>query len=207
MSATTPRNKRLNQEDRTALINFAQKNVTAPEAKASLDAAYKEAKKVVMQVVREKYPAKDMKVLEKYGAAEADKCIRYGSPYDHESAFIFFDDDNDAPLVPRRQGCHQRIHIWSIEQRAILDTYQLARQAFKKAKDEKLNAYTRLIIGSSTFNDLVAIWPAAEGLRSKIIPVTPQQRALAVLSAETIAMIRTDNAGAGRGGASEGEAQ
>jgi len=42
----------------------------------------------------------------------------------------------------------------------------------------------------------VAVWPAAEQLRSNIIPATVEQRALAVLSEEAIARIKADNAGA-----------
>lgn len=190
------RNKALNQTDRDRLLTFANSNIACPAEQAVFDAAYLKARAIVLVVVRDKYPPKDMKVLDKYKVARHDTCIRYGARYDSDSAFHFKDDDKDVPLVPGISDCSGRTYEWTAEHRSVLDEYQLAREALKKARKEKFDAYKRLVTGSRTFNDVVAVWPAAEALRDRIVPETNQQRALAVLSAEAIAMIRADNAGA-----------
>jgi hypothetical protein len=188
-------NKRLSKEDREILRTFAGKHINCPAEKAALDAIYKTAKKVVLEVVRQKYPVKDMAVLNKYNQAAPDKCIMFGaSRYDRDAIFFFVDDD--APLVPGRDGCQERHYPWTAEQKAVLAEYQLKRLALERAKKDKLDTYTRLIFGSNTFNDITTIWPAAEELRPRIVPQNSFQRGLSVLSESAIAMIKADNAGA-----------
>jgi transposase len=188
-------NKRLNNSDRELLRNFVRGKIACETEQEIFEKAYKAAKIIVLNVVRKRFPMKDMKLLQKYEAAKLDGCINYGGYYDTDSQFRFHLNDKDIPLVPKNGSCNQRHYEWSKDDHVILSAYQLARQALKKAKNEKTNAYERLIIGSTTFNDIVAVWPAAEILRSKIIPQNTEQRALAVLSEDVIAMIKADNAG------------
>jgi len=191
------KDKTLNAELRNLLKRFAFENVKSPKEQAAFDAAYAKAKPLVIDTVTAKYPAKDMKVLDKYGAAVHEKRVAYGGYYDNESTFYFLDKDaQSAPLVPRHVTHNHISYGWTKEVRAALDAYVLARQALNKALDEKKADYTRLIEGSRTFNEVVAVWPAAEQLRPKIVPATVEQRALAVLSEEAIARIKADNAGA-----------
>lgn len=190
-----PKDKALNNDLRNKLKAFAITNVKCPAEKAALDTAYAVAKTFVVAAVHAIYPVKDMKVLERYGAATADTCIRFGGHYDYESVF-HFNDAVEAPYVPRYNGCSERKYEWSKEALVALNAYVLARQAHAKALQAKKDDYIRLIDGSRTFNDVVGIWPAAEQLRSKIVPVTVEQRALAVLSEDAIARIKADNAGA-----------
>jgi hypothetical protein len=192
---STKTNKRLNEKDREILKNFASNNISCEAEQANYEKAYKAAKTTVLKVVQSRFPVKDMKLLLKFEVAQPDKCICYSGYYDIDGQFRFHHDDKDIPLVPKSGGCHTRGYDWSKEDREILSAYQLARQALEKAKNEKNNAYYRLINGSTTFNDIVAVWPAAEILRDKIIPQNTEQRALAVLSQEAIAMIKADNAG------------
>jgi hypothetical protein len=192
---TKLKDKFLNAELRKRLKIFVGANVKCPKEKATLDAAYAVAKPFVTAAVVAAYPPKDMKVLEKYGAAKRDTCIQYGGRYDHESSFMF-NEAAEAPLVPRHTGCGDRGYVWSKEAKDALNAYVLARQAHAKAVRTKQDDYIRLIDGSRTFNDVVAVWPAAEQLRSNLIPATVEQRALAVLSEEAIARIKADNAGA-----------
>ena len=189
-------NKSLNKADREALMNFASANISCAEEAAAMDAAYDIAKPLLLTTVHNRFPPTDMAVLERYGAARRDDCVRFGGSYDTESTFYFRKGDTDVPLVPRQTGCSQLYYEWNKEARAALNAYVLARQAYEKARKNKLEDYRRLIVGSRTFNDVVAVWPAAEAMRAKLIPKTPQQRALAVLSEEAIARIRADNAGA-----------
>jgi hypothetical protein len=192
----TKSNKRLNKEDRNILTNFVVKNISCEAEQKNLEKAYGIAKNTVLRVVTSRFPAEDMKLLLKFNVAQYDKCIRYGGNYDRDGEFRFHHEDKDIPLVPNSGACNTRRYDWSKEDMAILSAYQLARQALERAQHEKIKAYERLINGSTTFNDVVEIWPAAETLRSRIIPQNTQQRALAVLSQETISMIKADNAGA-----------
>jgi hypothetical protein len=189
-------NKRLTISDRTTLREFASKNILCKDEELIFEAAYKIAKEVILEVVEQKFPKKDMLVLQKHNCARVDRCIRFGSHYNNESKFQFFELDKQAPLVPNNGGCHTRIYDFNKEQMDHINTYVLARQKLETAKQSKLEIYARLINGSVTFNDVVEVWPAAEALRAKIIPTTTDQRALAVLSQEAIAMIKSDNAGA-----------
>lgn len=189
-------NKSLNKADREALMSFAHNNIVCAEEAAAMDAAYDRAKPLLLAAVHNRFPAADMEVLERYGAARRDDCVRFGGSYDTESTFYFRKGDADVPLVPRQTGCGQLYYEWSKEARNALNAYVLARQAYEKARKSKLDDYRRLIVGSRTFNDVISVWPAAEAMRAKLIPKTPEQRALAVLSEEAIARIRADNAGA-----------
>jgi hypothetical protein len=189
-------NKKLNISDRVALREFASRNISCKEEEAIFQAAYKTTKQIIIAAVEQKFPKKDMLVLQKYGAAIVDLCIRFGSHYNTESKFQFFKLDQEAPLVPNNGGCHTRTYDFNRAQMDQINTYVLARQKLENARKAKLEIYARLINGSITFNDVVEVWPAAEALRAKIIPKTTDQRALAVLSQEALAMIKSDNAGA-----------
>lgn len=189
-------NKTLNKADREALMEFANRNITCPDEKAALEAAYSAAKPLVLQTIHTRFPPADMAILERYGAARRDDCIRFGGSYDTDSTFYFNSGDPDVPLVPRQSGCGQLYYEWSREARDSLNAYVLARQKLEKARRSKMEDYRRLIVGSRMFNDVVEVWPAAEALRPKLIPKTKEQRALAVLSEEAIARIKADNAGA-----------
>lgn len=190
---TKLKDKVLNKEMRDALALFATDNVKCPKEEAALDAAYEKAKPLVLDAVVKVYPPADMKVLAKYGAAISKTVIGFGGNYDHDSEFRFR-TEAEAPLVPRYN--HNIRVEFTKDARKTLDAYVLARQALGKALTEKRRDYYQLIKGSRTFNEVVAVWPAAEALRAKLIPETVQQRALAVLSAEAIERIKRDNAGA-----------
>jgi len=188
-------NKTLNKSDRKLLFTFAKSNITCPAEQAAFDAAYDTAKPFVIDAVHKRFPPADMAIMAKYGATREDPCIGFGGFYDPDSVFRFKPGEA-LPLVPRTTGCGELRYDWSKEALAALNAYVLARQAHRKALDSKIEDYRRLIIGSRTFNDVAAVWPAVEALRTKLIPKTPEQRALAVLSEETIARIKADNAGA-----------
>lgn len=190
------KDKTLNKVDRKKLFEFAKANVKCPAEQAALDAAYKTAKPFVLSVVHLRFPPKDMKVLDRYGAARRDECVSFGGFYDSDSVFRFRANDVDIPLVPRQNSCRELSYDWSKEARDALNAYVLAKQAHKKAVDQKIEDYRRLIMGSRMFSDVVAVWPAAEVLRERLMPKTVEQRALAVLSEDAIARIRADNAGA-----------
>lgn len=190
------KDKTLNKDDREKLFAFAKANITCPVEQKAMDDAYKVAKPFVLDTVHSRFPLKDMKVLDRYGAARRDECIRFGGLYDNDSVFRFRSGDTDIPLVPRQNSCRELDYEWSKEARDALNAYVLARQAHNKAMERKTEDYRKLIVGSRMFNDVVAVWPAAEAIRDRLMPKNVEQRALAVLSEDAIARIRADNAGA-----------
>lgn len=190
-----PKNKLLNQRDRDLLYKFAAEHISAPAEKQAVDTSYEKCKQFVLATVNKAFPPADMKVLEKYGAARVDCCIRFGGPYDHESVFQFRDDDKSAPLLPRYNDCSSRQYDWTTDERKALNAHVLAVRKLHAALAAKREDYRKLIVGCRTFNEVTTIWPAAEKLRNTIIPATVEQRALAVLSEEAIARIKADNAG------------
>lgn len=193
--STKIKDRALNTAMRNRLLAYAKDTIKCPKEEEALDAAYNRAKPYVIEAVRKTFPVKDMKVLEKYGLAYPDQCIRFGGRYNHDEVFNFR-TEKEAPHRPRYTSCSEHQYEWSAEARKALITYVLARQAHAKAMQQKEKDYKRLIVGSRTFGDVVSVWSAAEKLRSTLIPATSEQRALAVLSEDAIARIKADNAGA-----------
>lgn len=188
------KDKVLNKGDRDQLIIFANKNIKCAAEEAEMNVAYEEAKPFVLAAVEAKFPVEHMLILEKYGAARRDECIRYGGRYDHDSVFHL--KKSEAVLVPRFSGCNELDYDWSKEAKAALQAYGLAKLIFEKAFKAKLADYRTLITGCRTFNEVASVWPAVEALRPKLIPDTTEKRALSVLSEDALARIRADNAGA-----------
>lgn len=194
-TATPQKNKRLSQANRDTLYGFAKKQITATESSADLDAAYEAAAQAVHDAVVAKYPQKDMLVLERYAAATRDACIYVSSGHYDYNQFRFRDGDKRIPLRPGRgDGCNSR-NAFMLEG-APLETYEAFVASTKAHETEiarRLSDYKALILGANTFNEVVAIWPAAEALRESIVGTGT---ALTVLSSDVVARIRADAAAA-----------
>lgn len=190
-------NKQLSKTDRDILCKFALANVACPDEEKAFKEAFDAAKPHVLAAVHKRYPVEHMLIMQKYGATRRDECVRFGGPYDNDSVFEFDASDPDIPLIPRYTDCYSagRGYEWTDEARKLLFAYAKAKLELKKAQKAKYEDYRILICGSRTFNDVVAVWPAAEKKREVVIPQSSQGRALAVLSEEAIARIKADNAG------------
>jgi hypothetical protein len=188
------KDKVLNKGDRDQLLIFANKSIKCAAEEAEMNVAYEEAKFFVLAAVELKFPIEHMLILEKYGAARKDECIRYGGSYDNDSVFRL--KSSDAVLVPRFAGCNELHYEWSKEARDKLQKYGVAKIKLEKAFKAKLADYRKLIMGCRTFNEVALVWPAVEALRDKLMPDTAAKRALSVLSEDALARIRADNAGA-----------
>lgn len=179
----------LNIGHRNALSEFAKKHVTDEKTKAVMDKAYAKTISALLPMIKKSFPPDDMEVLRKYEVTRRDSCIQGGDPEGRVIRFEFREED--APLLPDKY-CSSRQFQFTAACRDLINAYGVAKLAHEKALEEKLSDYRRLIMGSRYFEDLTAIWPAAETLRPSIVR---QPTALAVLSEETIARIRRDNAG------------
>ena len=188
---TPQKNKRLSQSDREVLYKFAQKQVEATENSAALDAAYDAAAQVVHDVLIEKYPQKDMKVLERYGVAQADDCIYVTrSQYDYDR-FCFRADDKRIPLRPAGNCNRGKPFILEGDARQAYDQYRDAEKAHNAALKQRLADYHALVYGARTFNEVVEVWAAADVLRGAIVGTAT---ALRVLSDDVVARIQRDAA-------------
>lgn len=177
---------RLNAFHRDWLSNLACDTTSCPAEEAAVDETYKAAAPLVRAVVEAKYPPKDMKLLAKYEAAEADPCIRLNLTAGGVTQFMFRDDDA-GPMRPNSGGCWRHIYQADAATTAAVQAYAAAVEAFNKAIKAKRDDYYALIRHSAKLEEIEGIWPAAGGLRATLNRSVP-----VVLSDDVVARIRAD---------------
>lgn len=194
-----PRDKRLNAHTRTKLEKFAAANLSLEKERAAYLEVYKQALPRVLDVVRARFPHLDMLILKRYDMAREDNCFHMRN-HDHQNEFTMEADDAELykVLVPKG-GCSTRVYTNAPQD--VIDLVQLTNlrhEQWMDAKEKKLWHYKQAIRSTSTFNELAAVWPALEALREEIVGVdeSPRSKALSILSADTIAFLQNDNAGA-----------
>lgn len=189
---------RLNGHHRDMLTAFAEKAVECKSEQRARDKAYERAEKAVIHCIEKQFPADDMAVLAKYDLARTENQVNGGDPNGASVHFTFDGGDANERIPPRPRG---RNHYYSDAQsvsfdaktKDLIDSYDLAQHALDEARNKKLTNYKALIRTAVTFEDVLDVWPAAAVLSEKI---KRQQTSLVVLSADVIANIRADNAGA-----------
>jgi hypothetical protein len=185
--------KRLNNGNRRDLRTLAWRMIRETTDTSEVDAAYAEAAKVISEEVSRRYPAEDMAVLAKYEMSHPDTCVyvsRGGQDYD---VFHFRDDDPLTPVRPgSRYDCNRRNPIL-LQQSAVeaLDRFKSANAKSDKDAQRRQADFYALINDAKTFEDVVAVWPAAERLRSLICGTGT---AITTLSAEVMDRIKSDAA-------------
>jgi hypothetical protein len=193
--ATSPdrKNKRLSQYNRDDLTRFARKQIASTADATELDAAYERAAQAVHDALVEKYPQKDMKVLQRYDAASADACIYVSSGYYNYDQFCFRDDDKRIPLRPGRAGgCNSRnAFMLEGDRLEAWEAYKDAQAAHDAEIKRRLSDFTALINGAKTFNEVADVWPAAEVMRESIVG---SGTSLTVLSDDVVSRIKADPA-------------
>lgn len=182
---------RLNQTHRDILRGFAEKAIECKAEQKTRDKLYAKAAGAVRRCIEKQYPASDMAVLANYGVTSNDAIVDGGSPEGRFTRFAF-DQNDEIPARPKVRYDAARVNFDAKATEAI-DAYDLAADALKKARAAKLSDYNALIASAKTFEDILDVWPAAAAVSERI---KRQQTSLAVLSAEKIAAIRADNAGA-----------
>lgn len=199
MTEKKPKDRRLNALYRQKLENFARRNLQVDkEHQAYLD-VYHEARPLVLALVVDRYPRADMEVLKRYDLARNDSCFHIGN-HDSQNKFELRTEDIEEHqvLVPKG-NCWERVYTKA--DRELINLVQkvnLLNDKWHEAKEKKLWHYVQAIRSTSTFNELAAVWPAIEILRDEIVGTedTPRSKALSILSADTIAFLQQDNAGA-----------
>lgn len=190
-----PKNKRLSNQDRDALVLFAKKQIEATEDRTSLDNAYDFAADAISAAVKKDNPPADMKVLAKYGLADPDACIDISTGGFNYDQFNFAAGDKRIPMRPKtRRGCGyggRSPILLEGESEKSFDAYTAAKKAREGAVKARTDDFKALIYGTPSFNALVEVWPAAEAMREKIVGTST---ALAVLSTEVVDRIKADPA-------------
>lgn len=174
---------RLNQTHRDILRGFADKAIECKVEQKARDRFYAKASEAVRRCIEKQYPAAEMAILTKYGASANKHAVE-----------VRFEFDATDEVPPRPSGRYDAGRV-SFDAKAseAIDAFELADAALKKARDTKLSDYRALINSAKTYEDVLDVWPAAAALAERI---KHQQTSLVVLSADKIAAIRADNAGA-----------
>lgn len=181
---------RLNQTHRDILCGFAKKAVECKAEQKVRDRLYAKAAVAVRRCIEKQFPAADMAVLAKYGASANTPIVNGGSPEGRFMSFVF-DKNDEAPVRPSRYNA--ALVNFDAKATEAIDAFELAADALIKARETKLSDYRALIASAKTFEDVLDVWPAASAVAEQIVH---RPTSLAALSAEQIAAIRADNAGA-----------
>lgn len=173
---------RLTNNHRDILGHLARELVSCPvEKQADID-AYAAAAPLVRKMVEDVQPPKDMKVLQKYGCANIDDCIRLSLSAGGYTHFYF--EKGKGPLTT---SC--KTFLSDEATTAVVNARLKAAEALKKATEAKLSDYYSLIQSSKTFEEVLEIWPEAERLRQHICG---SSHALVTLNPEIAARIQQD---------------
>lgn len=173
---------RLNGAYRDKLNSLAQKLVSCPAEKGTMEAAYTIAAHLVRQMVEAVLPRADMLILQKYDRAQVDDCIRTTLTAGGMVQFNF--DKGTGPLSP---GC--RTFLADEATTHALTAYRTANGKYHETLQAKLSDYNAVIYTARYFEDVVEIWPEAEQLRSSFGTF-----AVSMVTGDVIARIRQDMA-------------
>ncbi|OXE37460.1 MAG: hypothetical protein CGW95_01545 [Phenylobacterium zucineum] len=183
----------MNAGHRDALKALADKLIAQTADRAELDTTYAKAAKAVSDHMKRRYPPADMAVLEKYGQAHVDRCVYVSTGGSNYQRFEFRADDALAALRPgSRNSCNHRTPLLlTDDEDTALTAYNKASRAREAEIKQRRDDFYTLINSALTYEELVAVWPAADALREQILGTS---RAIAVMSAEVVARIRADAA-------------
>ena len=171
--------RKLLQWMREELKKHAHKVVTCSAEKKALDAAYKKAAPLVAAIVAAKFPPAEMKVLAKWKGTSAESEVKLSTPDGAVVKFVF--DKDDCPQRPDSYFYHNQIYLANATVAAAVSKWSDAEAAYKAERKKRLDAYSAMIDGSSTVEDLIAVWPEAKGVLpagSPPIPLGPEQIAI-----------------------------
>jgi hypothetical protein len=168
---------------REKLINHAKEVVQPATEKRALDAAYSRALPMALAIVEKRYPPRDMRVLQKYGAASATHDFRIQSPEGGVCEFTI-SEDRDMPLTPTNKG-YGIIYLGDARSYAALTAWAKARDEYEAERKKRIYAFQTLVHAVSYVEDVTEVWPEA-------VKVIPARELTAQVAPEQIAIIKAD---------------
>jgi hypothetical protein len=175
--------RKLLQWMRERLKEHAAKVVTCSAEKKTLDAAYSKALPLVTAIVQHKFPPSDMKILRKWQNACDCGDAKLSIPDGAVVEFKF--EAGDYPLRPSGYEFNRQIFVAPASVASAVEKWKAASDAYKAERKKRITAYGAMIDGSSTVEDLIAMWPEAAG-------VLPAGSPPIALGPEQIAIIKAD---------------
>lgn len=179
---------RINESIRSYLRELVSHHVRCDvEEREASDARHK-AEKLVLAMVLDKYPPREMKLLLKWDVAVRDQCIRLQLTAGGVEMFCLSGEEKDWPLRPRTQyGCSGHIYAADAATSDAVGAWVLARKNAADALRAKHSDYLALIRHARTLEDIEAVWPLASKVRDRLNKQLP-----VILSDEVVARIRAD---------------
>ena len=171
--------RRLLEWMRDKLRKHASDVIIPVKEKRALDEAYKKADASIRATVLKRWPAADMKVLQKHGCASVLVDLRVVFPSGVVTEFLFAKDE--GPLRPDRYQSRDQIHQVDEKTATLIEAWQSADELFKSERKKRCAAYEALIAGSGYVEDITEVWPEVAKLLpagSPPIPLGPEQIAL-----------------------------
>jgi len=176
---------RMTKNIRDYLVVLAKHRVHDPDTKAVLDAANKAGDAALRAFMKKAWPARDMKVLEKYGMISTYAQIyvqlvgKSGEP--RYTSWRFSRDK--LPKPPMNYG-----QLKVDDQRVVraIDDAESAAAAHEKARASKLATFEQLIFNARYLEQIEEVWPAAKEARKlvqqlpavQLAPLMDQVRAI-----------------------------
>ena len=178
--------KRLNENHRRVLIDYAEQVVDCPKEKAATKKAYDAVAPLVTALVEKMFPPADMAVCKKYDAAWPDTCIKMQMPGGLVDQFTY-ESEEVAPLVARH-NCSRQIYLADHKLTAKFEVWVSAAKHYTETKEALLEKYRAFIRNAKTFEEVLEVWPEAAAIAGRIhfnLPIA--------LSEDDLALIKRDS--------------
>ncbi len=153
--------RRLNKEIRQDISDFLKKRIKETTDYSALNEMREALKEQIIAFMLEKYPLKDMKVLQKYEQAFYDKCLYFipAEEWVHHRLSFTFTEEEEIPLIAGTpQTCRGRKHV-SREIHTAIDAYDHAQEAICDEQRVRLKNFDTFVWNSRTFEQVVAVIP------------------------------------------------
>lgn len=179
---------RLNERHRSALLRLARIKIdqSLVSENMQVNAQHLALGVNITQMLIERYPPGDMKVLQRYDLANVDHCVNLSFPNGRVVQYTYADEDATIPLTPNRKYCQRLPVIADLE--LDYDRYMTAKEDFKKTVKTRMNDYDTLIRIARYYEDVLEVWSEAEEVRVQF-----GATAVAVaITSDVVARIRAD---------------